>query len=148
MAKKNGSTERKITSDVAVRNAKPSEIQYRLTVGQGLYLLVMPSGQKYWRLDYSIHGRRKTFAIGSYPTVSLKDAKKKRDDAKAMVADGIDPVFDRQTVTRDLHLSIGMATVENAPSAPATILAESGVPDDPFPPEYQLPELEKNRLGR
>jgi len=57
----------------------------------------MPSGQKYWRLDYAIHGRRKTFAIGSYPAVSLKDAKKKRDDAKTMVADGVDPVFDRQT---------------------------------------------------
>ncbi len=60
-----------------------------------MYLLIKPSGKKYWRLDYILHGKRKTFAIGSYPAISLKKARKQRDKAKALVTDGIVPVQDR-----------------------------------------------------
>lgn len=61
-----------------------------------MYLLIKPSGGKYWRLDYTIHGKRKTFAIGTYPEISLQEAREKRREAKKMVADGIDPVQHRQ----------------------------------------------------
>ncbi len=79
-------------TNTAVSNAKPREKQYRLTDAQGMYLLVTPAGAKYWRLDYILNGKRKTFAIGKYPTINLKTARKKRDHAKSLVADGIDPV--------------------------------------------------------
>ncbi len=67
-----------------------------MTDGQGLYLLIMPTGRKYWRLDYTLHGKRKTFAIGTYPEISLQTAREERRKAKAIVADGIDPVQFRQ----------------------------------------------------
>ncbi len=83
-------------TDTTVKSAKPKSKQYRLTDGAGMYLLIKPSGKKYWRLDYSIHGRRKTYAIGIYPQVSLKNARDKRTEAKDLVAEGIDPVLHRQ----------------------------------------------------
>jgi len=55
-----------------------------------------PTEKKYRRLDYSLHGKRKTFAMGSYPDLSLKDARSRRDAAKALVAEGIDPVQHRK----------------------------------------------------
>ncbi len=79
-------------TNTAINAAKPRQKQYRLTDGQGMYLLIKTSGKKYWRLDYILHGKRKTFAIGSYPAISLKKVRAQRDKAKALVADGIDPV--------------------------------------------------------
>lgn len=58
--------------------------------GKGMYLHVKPMG-KYWRMDYTIHSKRKTLAIGVYPATSLAMARKACDDAKAQLAEGIDP---------------------------------------------------------
>ncbi len=58
--------------------------------GGGMYLLVKPSG-KYWRMDYRFAGKRKTLALGVYPAVTLAQARRRRDDAKAQLADGVDP---------------------------------------------------------
>jgi hypothetical protein len=59
-------------SDVAVRNAKPSEKPTKLADGGGLYLLLKPNGAKWWRLDYRFAGKRKTLSMGVYPEVGLK----------------------------------------------------------------------------
>lgn len=83
-------------TNTAIKRAKAKKKQYRLTDSQGMYLLIKPSGKKYWRLDYSIHGTRKTYAIGTYPEISLKEARVKRAEAKSLIADGIDPVQHRQ----------------------------------------------------
>lgn len=83
-------------TNTAIKRAKAQEKQYRLTDSQGMYLLIKPSGRKYWRLDYSIHGNRKTFAMGTYPEISLQEARAKRTEAKSLIADGIDPVQHRQ----------------------------------------------------
>lgn len=66
--------------------------------GQGLYLLVTTSG-KYWRLNYRFLGKQKTLALGVYPAVSLAKARKKRDEAREQLADGIDP----SQAKRDAH---------------------------------------------
>lgn len=58
--------------------------------GQGLHMLVTAAG-KYWRLNYRFDGKQKTLALGVYPTVSLAKARKRRDEAREMLADGIDP---------------------------------------------------------
>ncbi|SEQ75241.1 Arm DNA-binding domain-containing protein [Giesbergeria anulus] len=58
--------------------------------GGGMFLHVKAAG-KYWRMDYAIHGKRKTLSIGVYPAVSLAQARKARDDAKAQLAQGVDP---------------------------------------------------------
>jgi integrase len=80
-----------------VKFAEPKEKKYRLTDGRGLYLLVTKAG-KYWRLDYRIHGKRRTYAIGCYPDISLKEARINRREARQLIADGIDPVQHRQMV--------------------------------------------------
>lgn len=78
-------------SDVQVRNAKSKEKDYKLSDGQGIYLLIASTGGKLWRLDYTFAGKRKTLALGNYPSVTLADARQRRDDAKKLLANGVDP---------------------------------------------------------
>jgi len=94
-------------TNTAAKNAKPKPKLYRLTDGAGMYLLIKPSGKKYWRLDYALHGKRKTYAIGSYPQISLKDARVKREEAKQLITDGVDPVQSRQQAKHDRTVSAG-----------------------------------------
>ena len=85
-------------TDMQVRKAPPRDKPYKLADGGGLYLLVMPSGGKLWRLDYRFDGKRKTLAVGSYLDVPLLRARQKRDEARQMLADGIDPGENRKAV--------------------------------------------------
>lgn len=78
-------------SDAAVRAAKPREKPYKLTDSSGLHLLIRPNGSKLWRLKYRFVGREKLLSFGAYPVISLADARKRRDDAKRLLADGTDP---------------------------------------------------------
>ncbi|WP_028580427.1 tyrosine-type recombinase/integrase [Desulfogranum japonicum] len=77
-------------TDTAIRNAKPQQKQYKLTDGRGLYLLVTKTG-KYFRWDYRFGGKRKTFAYGVYPDVTLKEVREWHTDYKRILAKGIDP---------------------------------------------------------
>ncbi len=79
-------------ADTFVRQLKPSAKTTgdKYTDGGGMYLLVKPAG-KYWRMDYRFSGKRKTLALGTYPAVSLAKARKRRESAREMLADGIDP---------------------------------------------------------
>ncbi|EBS0416334.1 DUF4102 domain-containing protein [Salmonella enterica subsp. enterica serovar Newport] len=78
-------------TDIKVRTAKPMEKQYKLTDGNGMHLLVHPNGSKYWRLQYRFGGKQKMLALGVYPDVSLADARVRRDDARKLLANSIDP---------------------------------------------------------
>lgn len=82
-------------SDVAVRNAKASERPYKLSDDRGLYLHIKPTkdggASKLWRTDYRFGGKRKTLALGAYPDVTLKDARERRDEARKMLVNGVDP---------------------------------------------------------
>ena len=84
-------------SDTAARNAKPESKPKKLFDSGGLFLLVQPTGGKLWRLKYRIDGKEKLLALGAYPDVSLKDARKRRDEARNLLADGIDPGAQRKT---------------------------------------------------
>ena len=81
---------------VAVRNARPRETMYRLAAGKGLYLQVMPTGARYWRLKYRHAGKARMVGLGVYPDVSLADARAARDDARKLLASGIDPSMQRR----------------------------------------------------
>ncbi|MBW2670657.1 MAG: DUF4102 domain-containing protein, partial [Deltaproteobacteria bacterium] len=94
-------------TDTAIRNAKPQNKQYKLTDEKGMYLLVKKAG-KYFRLDYRFAGKRKTLALGVYPDVKLAEAREKRDDARKMISNGIDPCQVRKT-----QQSIQMEQAEN-----------------------------------
>ncbi|MES9813225.1 MAG: Arm DNA-binding domain-containing protein [Candidatus Thiodiazotropha sp.] len=78
-------------TDTSIRNAKPKYKQYKRTDGGGLYLLVSPKDGKWWRFDYRLNGKRKTLSMGVYPDISLKDARDSRDEARKLVAKGVDP---------------------------------------------------------
>lgn len=78
-------------NDTQIRAAKPADKQYKLTDGEGMYLLVHPNGSKYWRLSYRFGGKQKTLALGVYPTTSLSAARGKRMDAKTLLAEEVDP---------------------------------------------------------
>lgn len=78
-------------TDTAVRNAKPERKPYKLSDGHGLHLLVQCNGARLWRLAYRFAGKQKTLALGSYPVVTLQRARKGRDDARQLLADGLDP---------------------------------------------------------
>jgi integrase len=77
-------------TDTTIRNAKPKEKQYKLFDEKGLYLLVKKAG-KYFRFDYRYAGKRKTLALGVYPGVKLADARKKRDEARKLLQNDVDP---------------------------------------------------------
>ncbi|MDY3810663.1 integrase arm-type DNA-binding domain-containing protein [Desulfovibrio porci] len=88
---KNGVAPMPLT-DTAIRNAKPGNKPAKLSDGGGLYLEVAPTtGGKWWRLKYRIDGREKRISLGTYPTVSLKEARRRRDEAKEQLAHGLDP---------------------------------------------------------
>lgn len=78
-------------SDTKARNVKPKEKDYKLSDSEGLYLLVASSGGKRWRFKYRFDGKEKLLALGTYPALSLADARKKRDTAREQIAAGIDP---------------------------------------------------------
>jgi hypothetical protein len=88
--------------DVNIRNAKPSAKPYKLADEKGLFLLVnpAPAGSKLWRFKYRFAGKEKLLALGSYPDVSLKNARLKRDAARLEIKDGRDPSFERKAAKR------------------------------------------------
>ena len=78
-------------SDIQVNKAKPKAKNYKLNDGFGLYLLVTSTGGKLWRFDYRFDDKRKVLALGTYPSVTLAEARERREDAKKLLANGIDP---------------------------------------------------------
>ena len=82
-------------SDTAARQAKFNDKPQKLSDEKGLFLLVNQSG-KYWRLKYRHGGKEKVLALGVYPEVSLKEARAKRDDARRLIAEGVDPSLARK----------------------------------------------------
>ncbi len=78
-----------------IRNAKPDERAYKLADERALYLLVTPSGGKLWRLKYRVQGREKLLSFGAFPDLSLEQARKRRDEARALLANGVDPASAR-----------------------------------------------------
>lgn len=88
-------------SDAAIRKAKPGEKPRKLGDGGGLYLEIQPTGARWWRLKYRIDGKEKRLSLGVYPTVGLADARKRRDQARALLAAGTDPSDERKADKAD-----------------------------------------------
>lgn len=83
-------------TDLFVRQVKPDPKPKKYSDERGLFLLVQPAGGKLWRLAYRFDGKQKTLALGVYPDVSLARAREKRDEARKLLADGIDPGVHKQ----------------------------------------------------
>ena len=78
-------------TDTAVRSAKPTDKPVKLFDERGLFLLIAPAGGKWWRFRYRFGGKHKSLSLGVYPDVALKKARERRDEARKLLADGIDP---------------------------------------------------------
>lgn len=83
-------------TEFAIRSAKPQPKPYKVFDEKGLFLLVRPNGARLWRFKYFHGGIEKLLSLGAYPEVPLKRARAKRDEARALVADAIDPSAKRK----------------------------------------------------
>lgn len=78
-------------TELKLRNTKPSDKPVKLTDGNGMHLLITTNGSKYWRFQYRFAGKQKILALGVYPEVSLSEARRRRDEARQLVANHVDP---------------------------------------------------------
>jgi len=85
-------------SDLVIKRAKPSEKPYRIFDGGGLYLQVEPAGGKLWRYKYRFEGKEKLLSLGTYPEVSLLEARRKHFEAREKLTQGIDPSAAKKAV--------------------------------------------------
>ncbi|AGN83710.1 integrase arm-type DNA-binding domain-containing protein [Enterobacter sp. R4-368] len=106
-------------TDTKVRSAKPEVKEYSLVDGDGMFLLIHPNGSIYWRFRFRFGGKQHLMAFGVYPETSLADARQKREEARKLVAAGVDPrehkravkeeqakeVITFESVARDWHAS-------------------------------------------
>lgn len=81
---------------LSCKNAEPSSKSFKLSDEKGLYLEVMPTGSKYWRMKYRFFNKEKKLAFGVFPEVSLAEARANRDNARKLLAQGIDPSAHKQ----------------------------------------------------
>lgn len=131
-------------TDTAVRNARPKSKPYKLADGGGMYILVTPSGAKYWRWKFRFAGREKVLAIGVYPITKLVDARVARDAARRQLADGVDPSAARkadrvaaqvrgrntfEAVARDWHAKMVHLWSPNHADKVLTSLADNVFPE-------------------
>ena len=98
-------------TETAIKNAKPKEKPYKLSDSGSLYIEVAPTGGKYWRFKYRIDGREKRLTIGSYPIVSLKQAREARDEAKVLLSQDIDPSQAKQEAKAQ-RIALALAEAE------------------------------------
>ncbi|MBA4359535.1 MAG: integrase [Pseudomonas sp.] len=87
-------------TDTAVRQAKPADKDVTLTDGSGLSLFIATNGTKSWHFRFSWHGKQPRMSLGTYPEITLKEAREKRDQARALVAKGVDPRSQRREEKR------------------------------------------------
>ncbi len=92
-------------NDAICKNAKPTEKARKLADGHGMYLEVMPTGRKYWRLKYRYLGKEKRLALGVYPETTLLEAREKRAIARKQLADGLDPMAEKKKDKRVAKLN-------------------------------------------
>lgn len=84
-------------TDTKCKTAKPKGKKvYKLGDSEGLFLLIKPNGKKHWRLKYYFQKKERLMALGAYPHVSLAEARKKKDGARALLVEGIDPMMDKK----------------------------------------------------
>ena len=98
-------------TESAVKKAKSTGKQFKLSDGWGLYLLVHSNGSKYWRFDFRFDGKQKSSSLGVWPEVSLAAARRKRDQAKRKIKEGVNPIQEKKE-KKSLQIEQFYETVE------------------------------------
>ncbi len=94
-------------TDTAIKSAKPKAAQYKLHDEKGLFAIIRPTGGKLWRFKYRFQGKEQQLSLGTYPDVSLKDARERRDDARKLLAEGKDPGAEKKRAAVAAVISAG-----------------------------------------
>lgn len=93
-------------TDTSIRNVKPGDKSRKLADKKGLFLLIHPNGSKYWRLKYRYGSKEKLLSLGVYPDVSLREARDRRDEARKLLANGVDPgIVKKQSIRESIENS-------------------------------------------
>jgi len=98
-------------TDTACKKAKPTGKRMRLYDTGGMYLEIAPAGGKWWRLKYRVAKKEKLLSLGTYPEITLAEAREKRDEARKLLRDGIDPSAHRKAL-RASHATAGLNTLK------------------------------------
>lgn len=108
-------------SDAKIRTAKPAEKPYKIYDSRGLFIQVTPNGSKLWRQKYMVGGKERLLSHGSYPAVSLRDARQKRDEIHLQIEEGNDPAvekrlaeIEKETKSRNTFLLVGEDYLQEA----------------------------------
>src|SRR5579863_2653282 len=141
-------------NDTRIRTTKPCKRPIKLSDSGGLYLLIAPHGSKLWRLAYRFGGKQKTLAIGAYPTSTLKAAREKREEAKRLLANGIDPSAQRRLdkqikLTRNTFKAVAeevLAKLEKEGRANVTLAKKRWLLDFAYPAFGDRPIAEISKL--
>jgi len=112
---------KELLTDKDIQATKATTKVIRLSDGNGLYLLVKPNNSRWWRVDYTIKSKRKTLSLGTYPLISLSNAREKAFELKKLVANGVDPSTTRKEVknTEKIHqqnedrVSLGLTPINS-----------------------------------
>ena len=104
-------------TDTHIRSLKPEARARKYFDGGGLFLYVPPTGSKLWRMAYRYDGKSKLLSFGDYPSVSLKDARARREEAKGLLAKGIDPSAQKKAA-REERLTAERDSFENIALGP------------------------------
>jgi hypothetical protein len=91
-------------TDVVIRNAKPRDKAYKLFDERGLFIQITPAGGKWWRFKFRFDGKEKLLSLGTYPDVPLKAARDKRDEARKLIAAGVNPSESRKATKAAKHI--------------------------------------------
>ena len=83
-------------TEKSIKKAEILKKQYKIYDGSGMFLLIHPNGSKYWRMKYTFDGKSKLASFGVWPEVSLKEARKRRQEAKEKIRVGINPVEEKR----------------------------------------------------
>lgn len=100
-------------TEMAIKKAQPEAKPYKMADGGGMYLLVQPTGAKYWRFKYRILGVEKMLALGVYPDVSLSQAREGHNDARKMLKNGADPSAIKQAAKQVIHKALQTAAANS-----------------------------------
>ena len=98
-------------TESAIKKAKPTAKQFKLSDGGGLYLLVHSNGSKYWRFDFRFDGKQKSSSLGVWPEVSRATARSKRDQAKRKIKEGVNPIKEKKE-KKSLQIEQAQETIE------------------------------------
>jgi integrase len=97
-------------TEMAIKKAKPEAKAYKMADGGGMYLLVQPTGSKWWRLKYRIGGKEKMLSIGVYPDVTLSEARDRREQARKLLANGGDPSSIKKAAKQAINRALQVAS--------------------------------------